>query len=82
MTFDRGFCEEVFDTLGRDDTLRHAYRVYLWRQALGFVHHGPTDQEATGDADLCSVVQAFNPPRDRSSGLDAGGTPLPWRMQH
>jgi hypothetical protein len=74
MTFDRRFCEDVFDAFGHDDTLRHAYRVYLWRRALGFVYHRPADQGATGDADLCSVVQASMPPRSRSIGLNAPHT--------
>src|SRR5262245_44220459 len=38
MTFYCGLVEDAFDTLGRDDTLRHAYRVYLLRRGLGFVH--------------------------------------------
>lgn len=66
MTFDSRFCEDVFDTLGRDHTLRHAYRVYLWRRALGLVHHTPgwvrhlpADEGATAGAELSCVVQAF-----------------------
>jgi hypothetical protein len=81
MTFDRRFCEEVFDTLGRDDTLRHAYRVYLWRRALRLVHHSPADEGATEDADLCSVVRASIPPGDRWNGWDAERTlSSSWRM--
>jgi hypothetical protein len=34
----------------------------------------------TGDADLCSVVQASMPPRNRWNGLSAEGTPFLWRM--
>jgi hypothetical protein len=71
MTFDSRFCEDMFDTLGRDHTLRHAYRVYLWRRALELVHHSPTDEGATAGADLCSAVQAFIPPSDRSNRLNA-----------
>jgi hypothetical protein len=81
MTFDRRFCELVFDTLGRDDTLRHGYRVYLWRRALGLVRHSSTDAGATGGADLRSVVQSSIPPRDWWNGLDMDRTPSsPWRM--
>ena len=70
MTFDSRFCEHVFDTLGRDHTLRHAYRVYLWRRALGLIHPSPTDEGATAGTDLCSVVQAPIPPPDRWNGLN------------
>lgn len=82
MTFDSRFCEQVFDTLGRNDTLRHAYRVYLWRRALGIVHHSPADEAAAGDPDLSSVLQASIPPADRAYGSNAGGPPYPWRMQN
>jgi hypothetical protein len=80
MTFDSRLCQDVFDALGRNPTLRHAYRVYLWRRAAGLVHHWPADDGAEGDADLCSVVQASLPPRDRSYGLSAEGIPSRWRM--
>jgi hypothetical protein len=71
MTFDRQFCEVVFDTLGRDDRLRHAYRVYLWRRALGLIHHSPSDEEATARTDLCSVIKHPFPLSDTVNGLDA-----------
>jgi hypothetical protein len=81
MTFDRRFCEDVFNTLGRDDTLRHAYRVYLWRRALELAHHSPTDEGATAGAALCSVVQASVPPENWPSGLHAARIPtFPWGM--
>lgn len=52
MTYDSRFCEGLFGTLGRDDTLRHAYRVYLWRRALGLVYHPPLDAGVIAGADL------------------------------
>ena len=58
MTFDRRFCEDMFDALGHDDTLRHGYRVYLWRQVLGFVHHSLPHERARAGADLCSAIEA------------------------
>jgi hypothetical protein len=74
MTFDRRFCEVIFDTLGHDDRLRRAYRVYLWRRALGFIYHPHSprapgagrgghehrllDEEPTAGGDRCSEAQA------------------------
>jgi hypothetical protein len=82
MTFDRRFCEDLFGTLGRDDMLRHVYRVYLWRQALGFIYHSPLDEGAITGADLGSVIQTFIPSSDRSNGLDAErAVSSPWWMQ-
>jgi hypothetical protein len=60
MTFDKQLCESIFDTLGRNDTLRHAYRVYLWRRARGTVD---PKIAATADADFCSLIQASTPLR-------------------
>ena len=71
MTFDSRLFEEVLDTLGCDDTLRRAYRVYLWRRALGLVHHSPSNEGATAGSDLRSVIQRPLPSSDRWSGLDA-----------
>jgi hypothetical protein len=70
MTFYRGLCEDVFDTLGRDDTLRHAYRVYLWRQAASLLRHLPSDIGSTAGAELYSEIQDFLWSK-RSSALDA-----------
>ena len=72
MTFDSRLFEEVLDTLGCDDTLRRAYRVYLWRRALGLVHHSRSNEGATtGGSDLRSVIQRPLPSSDRWSGLDS-----------
>ncbi|HEY7548029.1 MAG TPA: hypothetical protein VH913_00790 [Hyphomicrobiaceae bacterium] len=57
MTFYRGLCDDVLDALGRDDALRHAYRVYLWRRALSFLHHSGADVERTAGAELYSEIQ-------------------------
>src|SRR5262245_42328491 len=70
MTFYRGLVEDVFDTLGRDDTLRHAYRLYLWRRALRFVHPSRSDMEPIPGAELFSEIQALLWSR-RSSYLNA-----------
>jgi hypothetical protein len=59
MTFYRGLCDDVFDTLGRDDTLRHAYRVYLWRRAVSLLRNSPTDIGPTAGGELHSEIQAF-----------------------
>ena len=61
MTFDRRFCEHVFDTLGHDDTLRHGYRVYLCRQAFGIFLHSLPHEMARAGADLCSAIEASIP---------------------
>jgi hypothetical protein len=66
MTFDSRLSEDVFDTLGGDDTLRHAYRVYLWQRVLGLAHHSPS---ATPGADFCSANPL--PSNDKLNGLDA-----------
>ena len=70
MTFYRGLCEDLLDTLGRDDALRHAYRVYLWRRALCLVRHSPSDIGPTAGVELYSEIQAF-PWSKRSNELDA-----------
>ena len=59
MTFYRALCEDIFDALGHDGALRHAYRVYLWRRARGLVHLSlsETDPPAAG-AELYSEFQA------------------------
>jgi hypothetical protein len=69
MTFDSRFCEDVFDTLGRYD-LRHAYRVYLWRRALGLVHRTPSDIEVVAGAEFHSEALALSWSK-RTSELDA-----------
>jgi hypothetical protein len=71
MTFDRQFCEDLFDILGRNHALRHAYRAYLWRRALGVGHRSLTDEGATPAADLRSAAQALIPPGHRPRGLNA-----------
>jgi hypothetical protein len=58
MTVYRDLCEDLWDTLGRDDALRRAYRVYLWRRALDLIRHSHSE------------VQAF-PWSRRSNNLDA-----------
>jgi hypothetical protein len=70
MTFHRGLCEDLFDTFGRDDRLRHAYNVYLWRRALEFVYHSSADIGPTAGAEFYSAIQA--PPwSKRYNELDA-----------
>jgi hypothetical protein len=59
MTFYRGLCEDVLDTLGRDDALRHAYRVYLWRRTLRFLNRSRPDIGQAADAEFYSEIQAF-----------------------
>ena len=71
MTFDSRLCEDVFDTFGGDATLRHAYRVYLWRRALRLVHHSRSDEVATAGGDFCAVIKHPFPSADRLNGLDA-----------
>ena len=58
MTFDSQLCDNVFDTLGHDDKLRHAYRVYLWRRVRGLIDHSHPDEVAIAGADICSLIQA------------------------
>ena len=70
MTFDSRFCEDLFDTLGRDDALRHAYRVYLWRRALELVYHPPLDHGVIAGVDLCPDIKHPFPSTDRLNGLD------------
>ena len=70
MTFYRGLCEDLLDTLGRDHALRHAYRVYLWRRALGYVHHKPADMGPIACAEFYSEIQAL-PWSKRANELDA-----------
>ena len=69
ITFYRGLCEDVFDTFGRDDRLRHAYRVYLWRRALDFVYHSSPDIGPTAGAELYLDILAL-PWSKRSNELD------------
>lgn len=59
MTFYRGLCYDVFDTLGRDATLRHAYRVYVWRRALSLFRHSPSDIEPPAAAEFYAEIQAL-----------------------
>ena len=57
MTFDAQLCDNIFNTLGRDHTLRHAYRNYLWRRVRGLVDQSSSDDAATMGADICSLMQ-------------------------
>jgi hypothetical protein len=66
MTFYRGLCEDVFDALGRDGALRHAYRVYLWRRARGLVRHSSSDTEPTAGSEIQALAWSKG-----SSELDA-----------
>ena len=59
MTFYRGLCEDLFDTLGRDASLRHAYGVCLWQRALGLVHHSPSKIAPAVGVELYWEVQAL-----------------------
>ena len=59
MTFYRGLCEDIFETLGRDASLRHAYRVYLWQRALGLGRHSLSDIAPAVGAELYSEIQAL-----------------------
>lgn len=79
MTFDSQLCKSVFDTLGRDHTLRHAYRVYLWRRVRRVVHHSPPGKAATADADICSLIQDPTPSSDRPNRSDVTWTRVPPR---
>jgi len=59
MTFYRGLCDDVLDTLGRDDALRRAYRVYLWQRTLSFLRRSPSEIGLAAGAELYSEIQAF-----------------------
>lgn len=78
MTFDSQLCEELLVALGRKDTLRHAYRIYLWRSVRGLVDHSHPDEVATAGADICSLIQASAPSSD---GPNRSGVRVQsWRM--
>jgi hypothetical protein len=70
MTSYRGLCRDLVETLGRDDALRHAYRVYLWQRAVGLVRHPLSDLGTTANAEFRSEIQA-SPWSESSSELDA-----------
>jgi hypothetical protein len=67
MTFDKQLCESIFDAFGRNDALRHAYRVYLLRRVRGTVD---PKIAATADADFCSLIQAPTSVRSSPSRSD------------
>jgi hypothetical protein len=75
MTFDSLFCEDVFGTLGRDDALRHAYRVYLWRRVQGLIDHSHRDEAETAGADFWSAIDASPPARSNRSAVNLRSTP-------
>jgi hypothetical protein len=60
MTFQLGLCEDAFDRLGCDNALRHAYRVYVWRQTLSFLHHSRPVIGPPAGAKFCSEIQALS----------------------
>jgi hypothetical protein len=70
MTFYRALCDDAFETLSPNHALRHAYRVYLWRRALSFLHHWPSDVGATAGAEFYSEIQALRW-SERLNDLDA-----------
>ena len=59
MAFYRGLCDDIFDMLGRDAALRHAYRVYLSQRALSLVRHSTPDIGPPAGAELYSEIQAL-----------------------
>jgi hypothetical protein len=77
MTFDSQLCESIFETLGRDHELRHAYRAQLWRRVRGAVDHSPPDEVATMRADVSSLIRRS---ALRSNRILMTCTLLPWRM--
>jgi hypothetical protein len=81
MTFESLLCEDVFVTLGRADTLRHAYRVYLWRRVRGLIDHSHGDEAETAGADFCSLIDASPPAGSNMSAvaltLESGGGTRP-----
>jgi hypothetical protein len=64
VTFDSQLCEELLVALGRKHTLRHAYRIYLWRSVRGLVEHSYPDEVARAGTDICSLIQASAPSSD------------------
>jgi hypothetical protein len=81
MTFDTQLCDNVFDALGRKDTLRHAYRVYLWRRVRGLIDHSRPGEAPTADADICSLIRASTPSSDRPRRSDVACIrERSWRM--
>jgi hypothetical protein len=70
MTFNGQICDNAFDTPGRNDRSRHAYRVHLWQRTLRLVYRSPPAVEATIDADLWAAIKHPFPSSDRPNDLD------------